>query len=103
MGHFPNKPIMPGVLILEAMAQTGGMLMLDSIKDGSDKLVLFMAIDKAKFRKPVTPGDQLVFEVKLLRNRGKSFQLAGQAFVDNQLVAEAEFMAAIVDKEGASA
>jgi UDP-3-O-[3-hydroxymyristoyl] N-acetylglucosamine deacetylase / 3-hydroxyacyl-[acyl-carrier-protein] dehydratase len=101
MGHFPNKPIMPGVLILEAMAQTGGMLMLDSIKGGGDKLVLFMAIDKAKFRKPVTPGDQLIFEVKLLRNRGKSFQLAGKAFVDNQLVAEAEFMAAIVDKEGA--
>lgn len=102
MGHFPNRPIMPGVLILEAMAQTGGMLMLDSIKGTEgEKLVLFMAIDKAKFRKPVTPGDQLVFEVKLMRNRGKSFQLAGKAFVDNQLVAEAEFMAAIVDKEAA--
>ncbi|HYM21324.1 MAG TPA: bifunctional UDP-3-O-[3-hydroxymyristoyl] N-acetylglucosamine deacetylase/3-hydroxyacyl-ACP dehydratase [Candidatus Kapabacteria bacterium] len=101
MGHFPNNPIMPGVLILEAMAQTGGMLMLGSIGDSSDKLVYFMAIDKAKFRKPVTPGDQLMFEVKLIRNRGKSFQLAGQAFVDGQLVAEAELMAAIVDKEAA--
>lgn len=100
-GHFPGNPIMPGVLILEAMAQTGGMLMLGSLGDPSSKLVYFMAIDKAKFRKPVTPGDQLVFEVKLIRNRGKSFQLAGQAFVDNQLVAEAELMAAIVDREEA--
>ena len=65
---------MPGVLILEAMAQTGGMLMLGSMPEPEKKLVLFMAIDKAKFRKPVTPGDQLVFEVKLIRNRGKSFQ-----------------------------
>jgi UDP-3-O-[3-hydroxymyristoyl] N-acetylglucosamine deacetylase/3-hydroxyacyl-[acyl-carrier-protein] dehydratase len=104
MGHFPNNPIMPGVMILEAMAQTGGMLMLGSIGDtgeGGGKLVYFMAIDKAKFRKPVTPGDQLLFEVKLIRNRGKSFQLAGQAFVDGQLVAEAELMAAIVDREAA--
>jgi beta-hydroxyacyl-ACP dehydratase FabZ len=100
-GHFPGKPVMPGVLILEAMAQTGGMLMLGSMSEPEKKLVLFMAIDKAKFRKPVTPGDQLLFEVKLLRNRGKSFQLAGQAFVDGQLVAEAELMAAIVDKEAA--
>ncbi len=100
-GHFPGKPVMPGVLILEAMAQTGGMLMLGSMSEPEKKLVLFMAIDKAKFRKPVTPGDQLIFEVKLLRNRGKSFQLAGQAFVDGQLVAEAELMAAIVDKEAA--
>ncbi len=99
MGHFPGKPVMPGVLILEAMAQTGGMLMLGSMSEPEKKLVLFMAIDKAKFRKPVIPGDQLIFEVKLLRNRGKSFQLAGQAFVDGQLVAEAELMAAIVDKE----
>ena len=101
VGHFPGKPVMPGVLILEAMAQTGGMLMLGSMQEPEKKLVLFMAIDKAKFRKPVTPGDQLIFEVKLLRNRGKSFQLAGQAFVDGQLVAEAELMAAIVDKEAA--
>jgi len=101
-GHFPGKPVMPGVLILEAMAQTGGMLMLGSMEEPGKKLVLFMAIDKAKFRKPVIPGDQLIFEVKLLRNRGKSFQLAGQAFVDGQLVAEAELMAAITDKEEAA-
>jgi UDP-3-O-[3-hydroxymyristoyl] N-acetylglucosamine deacetylase/3-hydroxyacyl-[acyl-carrier-protein] dehydratase len=101
MGHFPGKPVMPGVLILEAMAQTGGMLMLGSMQEPEKKLVLFMAIDKAKFRKPVIPGDQLIFEVKLLRNRGKSFQLAGKAFVDGQLVAEAELMAAITEKEAA--
>jgi UDP-3-O-[3-hydroxymyristoyl] N-acetylglucosamine deacetylase / 3-hydroxyacyl-[acyl-carrier-protein] dehydratase len=98
-GHFPNRPVMPGVLIIEAMAQTGGMLMLNTLEDPQKKLAFFMAIDKAKFRKPVTPGDQLIFEVKLIRNRGKSFQLAGQAFVDGQLVAEAELMAALVDKE----
>ena len=90
---------MPGVLILEAMAQTGGMLILNSLPDPANTLVFFMAIDKAKFRKPVIPGDQLIFEVKLIRKRGKSFQFAGQALVDNQLVAEAELMAAIVDKE----
>ena len=73
--------------------------MLGSMPEPEKKLVLFMAIDKAKFRKPVIPGDQLIFEVKLLRNRGKSFQLAGKAFVDGQLVAEAELMAAITDKE----
>jgi UDP-3-O-[3-hydroxymyristoyl] N-acetylglucosamine deacetylase/3-hydroxyacyl-[acyl-carrier-protein] dehydratase len=101
IGHFPGNLVMPGVLILEAMAQTGGMLMLGSLEEPEKKLVLFMAIDKAKFRKPVTPGDQLVFEVKLIRNRGKSFQLAGKAFVDGQLVAEAELMAAITDKEEA--
>lgn len=98
-GHFPGRPVMPGVLILEAMAQTGGMLILNSLPDPANTLVFFMAIDKAKFRKPVIPGDQLIFEVKLVRKRGKSFQFAGQAFVDNQLVAEAELMAAIVDKE----
>jgi 3-hydroxymyristoyl/3-hydroxydecanoyl-(acyl carrier protein) dehydratase len=81
------------------MAQTGGMLMLNTMDEPQKKLAFFMAIDKAKFRKPVIPGDQLIFEVKLIRNRGKSFQLAGQAFVDGQLVAEAELMAAIVDKE----
>lgn len=98
-GHFPGRPVMPGVLIIEAMAQTGGMLMLNTMDEPQKKLAFFMAIDKAKFRKPVIPGDQLIFEVKLIRNRGKSFQLAGQAFVDGQLVAEAELMAAIVDKE----
>lgn len=98
-GHFPKQPVMPGVLILEAMAQAGGMLLLNCIENPENKLILFMAIDKAKFRKPVTPGDQLIFELTMMRNRGKTFQMAGQAKVDGQLVAEAEFMAAIVDRE----
>jgi UDP-3-O-[3-hydroxymyristoyl] N-acetylglucosamine deacetylase / 3-hydroxyacyl-[acyl-carrier-protein] dehydratase len=97
-GHFPGKPVMPGVLILEAMAQAGGMLLLNSVDDPEKKLIFFMAIDKAKFRKPVTPGDQLIFELKMLRNRGKTFTMAGEAKVEGQLVAEAEFMAALVDK-----
>jgi len=100
-GHFPKRPVMPGVLILEAMAQAGGMLLLNCVENPEEKLIFFMAIDKAKFRKPVTPGDQLIFELTMMRNRGKTFQMAGQAKVDGQLVAEAEFMAAIVDKENA--
>lgn len=99
-GHFPKRPVMPGVLILEAMAQTGGMLLLNSVQDAENKLIFFMSIDKAKFRKPVIPGDQLIFELSMLRKRGKTFQMAGKAMVDGQLVAEAELMAAIVDKEG---
>lgn len=99
MGHFPGKPVMPGVLQLEAMAQTGGMLLLNSIKDPDKKLILFMAIDKAKFRKPVVPGDQVLFELRMIRKRGKTFVMAGEAKVEGQLVAEAEFMAAIVDRE----
>ena len=99
MGHFPQRPVMPGVLILEAMAQAGGMLLLNSVDDPEKKLIFFMSIDKAKFRKPVTPGDQLIFELKMMRERGKTFQMSGEATVDGQLVAEAEFMAAIVEKE----
>ncbi len=97
-GHFPNKPVMPGVLILEAMAQTGGMLLLNAVSEPEKKLIFFMAIDKAKFRKTVTPGDQLIFELRMLRNRGKTFVMAGVAKVEGQIVAEAELMAAIVDK-----
>ncbi len=99
MGHFPGKPMMPGVLILEAMAQTGGMLLLNSVDEPEKKLIFFMSIDKAKFRKPVTPGDQLIFELRMTRKRGKTFVMSGEAMVDGQLVAEAELMAAIVDKQ----
>jgi UDP-3-O-[3-hydroxymyristoyl] N-acetylglucosamine deacetylase / 3-hydroxyacyl-[acyl-carrier-protein] dehydratase len=98
-GHFPSKPVMPGVLILEAMAQTGGMLLLNSIENPERKLIFFMAIDKAKFRKPVIPGDQLIFNLRMTRKRGKTFLMTGEAMVEGQLVAEAELMAAIVDKE----
>ena len=97
-GHFPGKPVMPGVLILEAMAQAGGMLLLNSVENPESKLIFFMAIDKAKFRKPVEPGDQLIFDLTMIRKRGKTFVMAGQAKVQGQVVAEAEFMAALVDK-----
>jgi UDP-3-O-[3-hydroxymyristoyl] N-acetylglucosamine deacetylase/3-hydroxyacyl-[acyl-carrier-protein] dehydratase len=99
MGHFPGKPVMPGVLLLEAMAQVGGMLLLNSIDNPEKKLIFFMSIDKAKFRRPVTPGDQLIVELRMIRRRGKTFVMAGEAKVEGQLVAEAEFMAAIVDRE----
>jgi beta-hydroxyacyl-ACP dehydratase FabZ len=102
-GHFPGKPIMPGVLIIEAMAQTGGLLLMGKTDDGkgfdpANKLVFFMGINNAKFRKPVVPGDQLVFEVKMLRQRMNTFQMEAKALVMGELVAEAELMAAIVDK-----
>ncbi len=99
MGHFPGKPVMPGVLLLEAMAQTGGMLLLNAVDNPEGKLILFMSIDKAKFRKPVVPGDQVLFELRMLRRRGKTFVMAGEAKVEGQLVAEAEFMAAIVGRD----
>lgn len=99
-GHFPDKPIMPGVLIVEAMAQAGGLLMLNSL-GGTDKLVLFMGINNAKFRKPVVPGDQLVLDVTMVSRRLGTFSLKAKAIVNDQLVAEAELLAAIVDRDKA--
>jgi UDP-3-O-[3-hydroxymyristoyl] N-acetylglucosamine deacetylase/3-hydroxyacyl-[acyl-carrier-protein] dehydratase len=98
-GHFPGQPIMPGVLILEALAQTGGILLLNSFQRPEEKLVLFMQINNAKFRKQVTPGDQLFLEVELANKKSKVVIMNGRAFVNDTLVAEAEFMAAIVDRE----
>ncbi len=95
-GHFPASPIMPGVLIMEAMAQAGGVLVIESLppeKHGS--LVYFMGIDKARFRQPVVPGDQLIFEIEMMRSRGKAAKLAGIATVDGKRVAEAEVLATI--------
>ena len=98
-GHFPGKPIMPGVLIIEAMAQTGGVLLLNTFENPDDKLVYFMQINNAKFRKPVVPGDQLYLEVKLKNKKSKIVMMSGRAFVGDDLVAEADFMSAIVDRE----
>jgi UDP-3-O-[3-hydroxymyristoyl] N-acetylglucosamine deacetylase/3-hydroxyacyl-[acyl-carrier-protein] dehydratase len=97
-GHFPGHPVMPGVLIIEAMAQTGGMLLLGQVDDPTGKIVYFMSIDEVKFRKPVIPGDQLRFELEMLKFRGKTCRMKGAAYVDGQIVAEAEMMAAIVDR-----
>ncbi len=96
-GHFPNNPIMPGVLIVEAMAQVSGILaMYKSTKSSS---VYFMTIEKAKFRKPVVPGDQLRFEINVLQQRKNVWKFSGQTFVDGKIVAEAEFKAMISDEE----
>jgi UDP-3-O-[3-hydroxymyristoyl] N-acetylglucosamine deacetylase/3-hydroxyacyl-[acyl-carrier-protein] dehydratase len=100
-GHFPGHPIMPAVLILEAMAQVGGMLLLNSVEDPNDKLMYFMGIDGAKFRRPVTPGDQLKFKVTLLKLKNRTSKMHGEAFVDDQLVAEADLLATVVDKRPA--
>ncbi|MGH2327063.1 3-hydroxyacyl-ACP dehydratase FabZ [Campylobacter taeniopygiae] len=101
LGHFPDHPIYPGVLILEGMAQTGGVLAFESMDDKVDpksKVVYFTGIDDAKFRNPVRPGDRLDYEMKVMKNRGNMWVFKGQAFVDGSLVAEAELKAMIVDK-----
>jgi len=97
-GHFPGHPVMPAVLILEAMAQVGGMLMLNSVDDPGNKLMYFMGIDGAKFRRPVVPGDQLRFKLTLISVKRRTMKMRGEAFVDGQLVAEAELLATVVDR-----
>jgi len=97
-GHFPGHPIMPAVLIIEAMAQTGGVLLLSSIDDPSSKLVYFSGIDQARFRQPVTPGDQLRFELEMVKLRGPICKMRGVALVDGEKVAEADLMSTVVDR-----
>jgi len=97
-GHFPGVPIMPGVLIVEAMAQAGGVLVFKTLPDREKKLVFFMGIDKAKFRRPVRPGDQLRIEMDVVRVKSRVGKLLGKAFVDDLLVAEAGITFSLVDK-----
>jgi beta-hydroxyacyl-ACP dehydratase FabZ len=97
-GHFPGHPVMPGVLIVEAMAQTGGLLLMDQIPDRASKVVYFMSLDHVKFRKPVVPGDQLRMEVEMLQFRGKVARMKGTALVEGKVVAEAEMLAGVVDR-----
>ena len=98
-GHFPGHPIMPGVLIVEAMGQTGGLLVMNSLPDPENKVVYFMSLDKIKFRKPVFPGDQLRMKVEMIKFRHNICKMKGCGFVDDELVAEAEMTAMIVDRE----
>jgi len=102
-GHFPGHPIYPGVMIIEGMAQAGGVLAFKSASKeeqdaAKDKVVYFMSIDKAKFRKPVVPGDKLVYRLNVIKNRGAVWHLDAKAYVGEDLVTEAELKAMIVDK-----
>jgi len=97
-GHFPGHPIMPGVLIVEAMAQVGGCLMMGTMERPETKVVYFMALDRVRFRRPVRPGDQLRMEVEVLQVRGPTCRLKGVATVEGQVAAEAEMMAQVVDR-----
>jgi beta-hydroxyacyl-ACP dehydratase FabZ len=98
-GHFPDFPVMPGVLIVEAMAQTAGVLVLKSMPDREKKLVLLVAIESAKFRRPVVPGDQLRLEMAVIKRKASVAKMAGRATVDGVVVAEAEVMCKLADKE----
>lgn len=101
-GHFPDHPIYPGVMILEGMAQAGGILAFQSMdmtkEEAAQKVVYFMSIDKAKFRAPVKPGDKLEYRISVIKNKGSIWMLKGEAFVDDKMVSEAELKAMIVDK-----
>jgi beta-hydroxyacyl-ACP dehydratase FabZ len=97
-GHFPGSPVMPGVMILEALAQAGGLLMLHDIPDRESKLVYFAGVDRARFRRPVVPGDQLILDVKILSLRRSFSKIEGKAYVNDQLVTEAVMSSAMVDR-----
>lgn len=101
-GHFPGHPIYPGVMILEGMAQAGGILAFQSMdmtkEEAAQKVVYFMSIDKAKFRAPVKPGDKLEYRISVIKQKGAIWMLKGEAFVDDKMVSEAELKAMIVDK-----
>ena len=99
-GHFPNHPIMPGVLVIEAMAQVGGLLLMETVENPEDYVILFMSLDNVKWRRPVTPGDQLVFEIKMAKSRRRVCRMRGIGRVDGRVVAEADFMARMQSRTG---
>jgi len=98
-GHFPDVRIMPGVLIVEAMAQAGGILLFNSIPDAHTKFVLFSKIDNMKFRRPVVPGDQIRLECDLIKFKGRFFQMHGKAYVDGEIAVEGDMLASLLDRE----
>lgn len=98
-GHFPGYPIMPGVLVVEAMAQAGGIIMMHELPDRHSKLVVFTGIERAKFRRPVTPGDQLLIEVNVLSFRSRAGKIQGRATVDGKLACEATLTCAVVTRD----
>ena len=97
-GHFPGRPVMPGVLIIEALAQCGGLLLMGGLENPDDKVIYFLSVDGVKFRRPVIPGDQLILELDLVQGRGRRGKLKGVARVDGKVAAEATILGQVMDR-----